>query len=241
METSTLSKIDLRKNLIINLVKQKGIENQKAQVVLVLDKSGSMRPLFNDGRVQETLERLVPLAMQFDDNGEMELYLFDHDCVKHGNPVTVNNVNGIVKRELMKYDFGSTKYANPIRMIREDYFPAAKKGFLGFGKSQGSSGPAELPVYVIFITDGANEDKSATEAILKEVSNYGAFFQFVGIGDAKLEFLEKLDNLDGRLVDNANFFQIKDLSKLSDQELYAKLLGEFPQYLPLAKAKNLIK
>lgn len=241
METSTLSKIDLRKQTVINLVKSKGIENQKAQVVLVLDKSGSMRPLYNNGTVQETLERLVPIAMQFDDNGEMELYLFDNGCVKHKNTVTVNNVQDIVKREILgKYEFGSTEYANPIRMIKEDYFPAAKKGLFGFGKSE-PSGPAEYPVYVIFITDGANEDRSATEAILREVSNYGAFFQFVGIGDAKLEFLEKLDNLTGRLIDNANFFSIRDLSKISDEELYAKLLNEFPQYLPLARAKNLIK
>lgn len=239
METSTQSKIDLRKNLIINLVKQKGIENQRAQVVLVLDKSGSMKPLFRNGLVQETLERLVPLAMQFDDNGEMELYLFDDGCVKHKNAVTVNNVKDIVTRELMSYDFGSTEYANPIRMIKEEYFPAAKKGFFGLGKTEAK--PAQYPVYVIFITDGANSDKSATESILREVSNYGVFFQFVGIGDAKLEFLEKLDNLSGRLIDNANFFQIKDISKVSDEKLYGDLLGEFPQYLPLAKANNLIQ
>ncbi len=233
-----LTKLDLRKKTVFDLSKQKGIENQKAQIILCMDYSGSMAHLYRSGFVQEVLERIVPVAMQFDDNQEFELYLFQNRCYKHRNNVTVKNVAGIISREIDgKYDMAGTSYAPPIKQIKEENC-AQSSGFLGMGKK---SATMDLPVYVIFITDGQNDDKTSTEAALKEASKFGIFFQFIGIGNERFSFLENLDNLPGRLIDNANFFQIQDLAKMSDQELYSKLLGEFPDWLKLAKTHNLIK
>ena len=63
-----LKKVEERKTSIINLKKDKGISNQKAQVVLCLDYSYSMNNLYNNGTVQRTLERILPLGLAFDDN-----------------------------------------------------------------------------------------------------------------------------------------------------------------------------
>jgi len=221
---------------VFNLSKAKGIENQKAQVVLCMDISGSMEDMYRSGHVQDVIERLVPVAMQFDDNGEMELYLFQTRCKKHPNNVTLKNVDGLVKREIWdKYEFGGTEYAPPINMIMNHYAP--KKGFLGMGTPK----PLEYPVYVMFITDGENSDCREAEQAITEASKQGIFFQFVGIGSASFSFLKQLDNLSGRFIDNANFFQVSNLNNTSDQELYSKLLGEFPDWLKLAKQKSLIQ
>ncbi len=237
-------KLDLRKQIVLDISKKKGIENQKAQVMVCMDISGSMEHLYNNGFVQRVLERIIPVAMQFDDNGEMELYLFENSCRKHKNSITLNNIDGIVTREIIgKYPFGGTSYAPPIQMIKEDVVGETKSStsFSFFG-SKRTIDPKKLdiPAYVIFITDGANSDHGATESILKEVSNYGLFFQFVGIGSASFPFLEKLDNLAGRLIDNANFFKVTSLDAMSDDDLYNKLLGEFPDWLKLARTNNLI-
>ncbi len=234
-----LNKINLRKEIVLNLSKQKGIENQKAQVVLCMDISGSMSSLYTSGYVQDVIERIVPVAMQFDDNQEFELYLFQNSCKKHPNNVTLKNVDGIISREIWgKYNTGGTEYAPPIKMIQNDYASGGKKGFFSSFKKNEA---LEYPVYVIFITDGENSDHSETEKALKEISNHGVFFQFVGIGSAQFSFLQKLDNLSGRLIDNANFFQVQNLQTMSDNDLYSKLLGEFPDWLKLAKNHNLIK
>lgn len=233
-----LQKLDLRKKMVFDLSKKKGIENQKAQIILCMDYSGSMGHLYRSGFVQDVLERIVPVAMQFDDNQEFELYLFENRCYKHKNNVTVENVGGIITREIDgKYNMGGTSYAPPIQQIIKEN-TACSGGFMGFSKK---SAPMDLPIYVIFITDGQNDDKSKTEEVLREASKSGVFFQFIGIGSERFTFLEGLDTLNGRLIDNANFFQIKDLARMSDAELYDKLLGEFPDWLPLAKQHNLIK
>lgn len=66
------------------------------------------------------------------------------------------------------------------------------------------------------------------------------FIQFVGIGNERFRFLEKLDDLDGRYVDNANFFSISDINKIQDHELYSLLLKEYPQWLQYPEVKDMI-
>lgn len=236
-----MSNIDLRKKIVKEISLAKNIDQVRAQVALVLDYSGSMSDLYRSGFVQRLIERLVPLALQFDDNGELELYLFHNDSFKHPNAITEKNVYDVVNREINgKYRFGGTAYAPPINDIVKDYFSTTeKKSFFSF-KSSTPAQKSSDPVYVIFITDGQNDDQYAAKNAIIEASKLGAFFQFVGIGNAKFDFLEKLDNLEGRVVDNANFFQANDLDKMTDEELYNKLLNEFPQWLQEAKAKSII-
>lgn len=237
-----MSTIDLRKQIVKEISLAKKIQDVKAQVVVVMDYSGSMDHLYNNGFVQRLIERLVPVAMQFDDNGEMELYMFHTSSMKHKNAITESNVSGIVNREITpNYRYGGTSYAPPINDIIKDYFTVTeKKSFFGLKKTTTAESTSTDPVYVIFITDGENNDKYEAERAIREASKFGAFFQFVGIGDASLSFLEKLDDLDGRVIDNANFFQANDLDKMSDKELYDKLLNEFPSWLTEAKAKGII-
>lgn len=236
-----LTKLNLRKQIVLDLTKSKGIESQKAQVMLCMDISGSMADMYRSGLVQDVIERIVPIAMQFDDNGELDLYMFESDCRKHKNNVKLDNIENFVNREIIgKYLFGGTNYGPPIKMIQDDVIGEVKSGFFGFG-SKSATKKLQYPAYVIFITDGENGDHAEAEYAITEASKHGIFFQFVGIGNASFNFLKRLDNLSGRFIDNANFFQIKDIKSTSDSDLYSKLLGEFPEWLKLAKEKNLIE
>lgn len=100
---------------------------------------------------------------------------------------------------------------------------------------------SKLPAFVIFITDGSNSDKTLTKNTLREASFYPIFWQYIGIGKEKFDFLERLDELNGRFIDNANFFKLNDLQEITDDDLYSRLLTEFPEWLKLAKEKNIIK
>lgn len=244
--------IDLSKKATISLSKV-GLGNQRARVALCLDISASMHGLYNKGVVQAVTEKLLALAMNFDDNGAADVFLFgihDHEV----GEIEQSNFFQFVDREVLKkYKLeGGTHYAGVIQRIADFYYPNAtkvvteKKGFLGFGAKKrveidASQYRNDDPVYVLFITDGDNQDKEATTEMITQVARLGIFWQFVGVGSSEFYFLEELDNLDGRYIDNANFFKVPDLNRISDAELYDRLLNEFPSWLTEAKSKHLIK
>lgn len=219
-------KIDLRKKEIAVQLEKADISQKEARVVFVLDHSRSMAALYNNGTVQDTLERIFPLALTFDDNGEMEFYLFD-TLFKELDPVNASTLDGYTPNVIMvkRGKYGATNYAPIIEEITDRY---AKRE------------PSNLPTFVVFITDGNNSDKKNAKDALSVASHYNIFWKFVGIGDEKFEFLEKLDTMSGRFIDNANFISINRLDCIDDRELYRRLLVEYGDWLALCRQNHLI-
>lgn len=243
--------IDLSKKATITLAK-KGLNGQTARVALALDISGSMTNLFSKGTVQEVCERTLGLAMNFDDNGAADVFLFGVKDYSIGE-IKQQNFYDFVNREITsKYRLeNGTNYAGVIKRIVNEYFPGAlqthkKSGLFGFGgktevKVDAAKYRNQEPVYVIFITDGNCFDHHETAEVISKVSELGVFWQFVGVGPENFTFLKQLDNLGGRFIDNANFFQVKDLNRTTDDQLYDQLLTEFPSWIQEARSKSLIK
>lgn len=221
---SSISLIKKRTETVSAIALKKGItENTKSRVAVVLDYSYSMSALYSSGFVQSLLERMMPLGIRFDDNAAIDVFLFHNDAFDLGE-VTLENFTGFIKRDITnKYSMGGTEYSPVIKMINKKY-----------SSEEGD------PAYVIFITDGDCSDKSYSEKAIKDASKNGIFWQFVGIGRANFDFLEKLDNMEGRTIDNANFFQVVDIDKETDETLYSNMMGEYPDYLKEAKTKGII-
>lgn len=219
-----IEKINLRKEKIVSLTKENNeLSNLKARVGLVLDFSGSMHSLYKNGTVQNVIERILPLAMKFDDNQEMELWIFSDGYHSLGT-INLDNFHGITKKIMSKYTMGGTEYSPVMNNVIECY----------------SDGTKNLPSYVLFITDGENADQEQAEKSIIGASKLPIFWQFVGIGNEKFRFLEKLDDIGGRYVDSTDFFSIKNIDTVSDDELYKKLLNEFPTWLKNEKVKEII-
>jgi stress response protein SCP2 len=53
-------------------------------------------------------------------------------------------------------------------------------------------------------------------------------------------FLEELDEMGGRYLDNANFFSVADPGELSDDQLYDLMMEEYPSWLKQAQANGLV-
>ena len=85
--------------VLINMSKDSKIDMSKhtARVAMVMDYSGSMSHLFRNGAVQETITRLLPIALKFDDNGELESWIFS-DGYERLKAVTLNNYEDYVKK-----------------------------------------------------------------------------------------------------------------------------------------------
>ncbi|WP_336970778.1 TerD family protein [Sphingobium aromaticiconvertens] len=76
----SLSKVDLRKQKVGISLKKLGIEHEKAEITFVIDASGSMASLYSKGVVQETVERIAPVALRLDDDGSMATWFYASRC-----------------------------------------------------------------------------------------------------------------------------------------------------------------
>lgn len=252
--------LDLSKQVVLDLTKEVGLDGQKAAIKLVLDFSLSMRGTYQKGTVQRAVERLMPVAMVFDDDQQVEVTIFHDGAYSVPVNVTLKNLEGYVNREIInsrRYNYGGTDYAPAIDLIVQQHKDdnglkggEAKKG--GFFKSlfggeekTKPSGPAKQPTYVMFITDGDTTNKRGVVKSLIEASNYGIHFCCIGLRTSSystFEFLKEVDDMSGRLIDNVSFFEFteQEITSLPDKELYSRLLKEFPQYIKDARKHNLI-
>ena len=214
------SVISLDKSLI-SLEKKSGInfDGHKAKVAVVMDYSGSMGSLYRSGAVQRLLTRLMPLALRFDDNGELDVWLF-HNSFIRTESMDLSNFESYVQENITSkgYKMGCTSYAPVLQDVLRKYFVE-------------DAATSNVPTFVVFITDGNNDDKRATNEIVKESSYKNIFIQFVGIGNERFDYLERLDDLTGRPVDNTGFIKVQDMARLSDEQLFDMLLDQYPDWL----------
>lgn len=235
-------KVNLEKHVvnlskcIVDLSKKSGVAlgSTKAKVVVVLDYSGSMSRLYSNGTVQRTLNRLVPLGLTFDDNGAIDIYLFQNDFMKLAD-LNLSNYENYVQHVIKAsgYRMGGTKYAPVLKAIIEGS-SHKKAGFLGFSRKSASTeaivddGDA---TFILFITDGENTDRDETDNIIRKSSGMNVFIQFIGIGSESFRYLRKLDDMAGRVRDNTGFTKMKDLDRADDNELYTNVLDQFAKWL----------
>lgn len=184
-----------------------------SEVELILDSSGSMSYDYLNGNVQTVINKLLPLALKFDDNGKLECTLFSN-YYKELEPCTLDNYKKYVKNAILNKTSitGGTYYAPVLKFLRTRI-------------------NSQIPKFVIFITDGNNSDGHATDDILRMMSKDNCFILFIGIGDADFNYLHKLDNLSGREVDNTGFIQFDDIKSIDGAELYTKALTEYSNWL----------
>jgi stress response protein SCP2 len=260
--------LDLTKRAAITLEKR-GLGEHTARVALCLDISGSMSGLYRSGKVQALVERVLALGLRFDDNAEVDVFLFGRDGHEAGT-VGLDSYQGWTDRMLQQWRLeGGTDYAAAMHLIRKEYF--------GSGSKRKKPHSDRQPVYVMFVTDGHTTSEQATVDHVMSSSYEPLFWQFMGIGrssksvdappaaptppplanqsrfarrfqnlgganwgDGTFRFLEALDNMPGRYLDNADFFCVQDPANLSDEQLFELMMGAYPAWLQQAHAKGLI-
>ena len=124
--------IDMSKDRKVNM------DNHIARVALAMDYSGSMSNLFSNGSVQDVVTRLLPIALKFDDNGELESWLFSNGFDRL-DAVTINNYKNYVRKEMMgsHMNMGGTNYA-PVLTDMVHYYKDVE--------------PSNIPAFISFLT-----------------------------------------------------------------------------------------
>jgi stress response protein SCP2/uncharacterized protein YegL len=241
LQKQRLVKLEKSGHPLVSLAKQARISLEKAglgdlqsvELVLILDTSGSMKRLYREGIVQLTGERTLAAAALLDDDGKVPIIGFDHDAKRITPDLDLTNFQGHIQRHVANDLGGGTNYAPAIKLVRE----------LRDGEPWVDSGPiktAKSPRVVLFVTDGNAQDQPRARQMIIEASREPLFFVFVGVGNEKFAFLQQLDELAGRYLDNASTMFITDMERLTEQELYALLTKELPGWLRLAREFGLL-
>lgn len=216
--------LELAQKATVALAKQPKLP-RGARVGLVLDASFSMNRQYAQGRIQEIINRVLPLAVHFDDDGALDVWAFsDHALALP--PATLNNY-----ADYIDTIEGGWRHWDMMSFNNE---PAVMHQVLEY--YQGTC----APVWLIFISDGGIKQSAAIKRLLREASSQPIFWQFVGISGRNYGILEKLDTLPGRMVDNCDFFALDDLSDISEQQLYDRLLQAFPIWLAEAQTLGIL-
>lgn len=222
--------VSLAKNVTVSLKKHQ-LENVQARVAFVLDASGSMTREFKKGHVQSVLDRIAVLAVQFDDDGDMDMWGFADRHKKYPD-VTLENLRGYVadiqsmskkSRWEILPGLGGSNNEPPVMNEIIDYFK-----------------DSDLPVFVVFITDGGISKTRAIKKAISRSADYPIFWKFVGLGGSNYGVLEDLDDFTDRRLDNTNFFAIDNFERFSDETLYDLLLVEFKDWYNTARTAGIM-
>lgn len=226
-------KVNLEKHVVnlsktvVNLSQKSGVDLGivSAKVVVVLDYSASMSEAYKKGVVQRTINRLVPLGLTFDDNGSIDVYLFS-DEYKKMEDLNLSNYETYVNKVILEsgFEMKGTSYA-PVLSAILNANTRENNGLFSFFRKKKS------PVFVLFITDGENFDKSDSDTVIRDSSKMDVFIQFIGIGYDEFRYLRELDNMPGRKRDNTGFSKMVLLDNVDDNELYTNVLEQFSRWI----------
>jgi hypothetical protein len=166
---------------------------------------------YENGSVREIINKTFPIAIQFSDNSKLELWYYGSSSRRMA-PVGMENYRQAVPEDwqsLMNDLGGGTSAPAVMRPIIEE-----------FSKSR-------IPVYIIFITDGAFDNSPETKDCLSRSQKGPLFWQFVGCGGSGYGILEGIE----KKSPNASFFALDDIRTVSDADLYKRLLEKFTKWL----------
>ncbi|WAL94927.1 VWA domain-containing protein [Streptomyces sp. Je 1-369] len=233
VEDSAPALVSLYKSAGVSLRKH-GLDGARAAVYLVVDYSGSMKPYYKDGSVQALADRVLGLSAHLDDDGVVPTVFFSTD-VDAVTDIALDNHRGRVDEIAAGLGhMGKTSYHLAMDAVIDHYVDSC------------ADGPT-APALVVFQTDGGPINKLAAERYLCKAARLPLFWQFIGFGDPtskQFDYLRKLDELAvpaKRPVDNAGFFHAgEDPLAVPDDELYDRLVGEFPAWLAAARAAGIV-
>ncbi|USQ89320.1 VWA domain-containing protein [Streptomyces phaeoluteigriseus] len=234
-------RLSLRKEQVAVSLRKSGASGVSARVVLVLDASGSMSFLYSGGVVADVVERMAAVAAELDDDGEMQAWTFASDPARLPDlrlgelPEWLRLHVRVGEISLFRWSKKPRKGLQPGQVdMRSVGIQNEEQKVIAQVRDYVRANPAAVPTLVLFFSDGGVYRDAAIEKELRAAAEEPIFWQFVGLGRSNYGVLERFDTLPGRRVDNVGFFAVDDIRTVPDQELYDRLLSEFPSWLMAA-------
>lgn len=202
-------------------LKKHNVAGIRAQVVLVLDHSGSMNFNYSNGKVQKLVERTLAFGLQVDVDGEIPVIPFDNRVWPTVN-VNMSNYKDIVNQSVWKpSQMGGTEYDGPLEAVRK------------------LAETTDAPIFCCFVTDGDPWDKPRSTQMVCDSARYPIFIKFMALGS--VPYLDMLDDLgdDKRLLDNVDAKNFQNLD-MSDEEFAEAMAEEWVGWIENAKSHGIL-
>jgi hypothetical protein len=210
----------------------KGHNGTRWSVIELLDESGSMYEFFNDGTVQELVERSLAWSASVDNDGMVPFGAFGDFHIWH-DEVDLSNVAGIVNRKGW-HPWGSTNLTSSLQAI------------LDMIHNMGDGWDSD-PILLVIITDGMPDDQESVKRLICELSQYPVFIKILRVGNnpGAARFTEFLDDMEShspgsRLIDNVDCPEKSVRKGMSDDDFNAMMVEETASYVVCAKALGLL-
>ncbi|MFE7764344.1 VWA domain-containing protein [Streptomyces sp. NPDC057438] len=240
-------RLSLRKEQVAVSLRKHGAEGVTARVVLVLDASGSMSFLYSKGIVADVVERMAAVAAQLDDDGQMQAWTFASHAARLPD-LRIGELPAWLQLHVRVGQMSLFRRGKkPARGLVEGQVDMRTVGIqneeqkaIAQVRTYVRGNPADAPTLVLFFSDGGVYRDALIERELRDAVEEPIFWQFVGLGRANYGVLERFDTLPGRRVDNVGFFAVDDIGTVPDQELYDRLLSEFPAWVTAAGRAGII-
>ncbi|MEU7062315.1 VWA domain-containing protein [Streptomyces sp. NPDC046161] len=246
LPTDMRERLSLRKRQVAVSLTKSGAAGVSARVILVLDASGSMSTLYSRGTVAGVVERMAAVAAQLDDDGEMQAWTFATRPARLPD-LTIPELPEWLRLHVRVGQmslFGRNKPAKGLLPGQVDMravgFQNEEQRVIAEVRAYVRDHPVSAPTLVLFFSDGGVYRNDEIERELRAAVEEPVFWQFVGLGRAGFGVLERFDTMAGRRVDNVGFFAVDDIDRLSDPELYDRLLSEFPSWIRAAREAGIL-
>ncbi|OKJ72877.1 stress response protein [Streptomyces sp. CB02460] len=240
-------RLSLRKQQVAVSLSKHGLDRLTARVILVLDASGSMSGLYTRGTVAGVTERMAAVAAQLDDDGEMQAWTFASNPARLPD-LTIGELPEWLRLHVRVGQVGLFGRKKPPKGLVPGQVDMRAVGIqneeqkvIAEVREYVRSHPVPAPTLVLFFSDGGVYRNDEIERELRAAVEEPVFWQFIGLGRAQYGVLERFDTMPGRRVDNVGFFAVDDIEQVSDQELYDRLLSEFPSWLRAARQAGILR
>lgn len=203
-------------------LERRGLGSMVADVVAVLDYSGSMHGAYGDGTVQTITERALALGLQVDPDGQVPVITFGSSAAQVAT-ATVENYRGIVERDVMRGRMGSTNLTAALDIL------------VKMGQK------ATAPIFAFIVTDGTPDDRRSAEAALAQLSRLPVFVKILATTSSAWSWLEMLDDaLPGRLIDGIDAKFIGDPSGMADLPFAEAMADEWDSWTSAALGAGIL-
>jgi stress response protein SCP2 len=239
-------RLSLRKEQVAVSLRKHGAVGATARIVLVLDASGSMTGLYGKGVVGDVVERMAAVAAQLDQDGTLQAWTFASSPAQLPD-LSLGELPEWIALHVRVGALNLFGRKKPPRGLKPGQVDMRQVGIgneeqkvIAEVRAYVRANPLPEPTFVLFFSDGGVYRNGEIERELRGAVEEPIFWQFVGMGQANYGVLELFDTMPGRRVDNVGFFAVDDIAKLSDEELYDRLLTEFPSWLKAAHAAGIL-
>ncbi len=218
MAVSLEKKIEAAK---VVLTKRQLLTPPQVDVALAIDISGSMQDEYQDGLVQEITERCLALALNFDRDRKLDVWTFNTSTQYVGD-VTEQKFEGYVNREILNSSkikkWGGTAYSPVLKSVRDKFFGGTVSSIMSMFKKKNTTSP----VFLMFITDGDNNDHDEFEKTLKQLRSDNIYIQMVCIGNDNFSYAKRVADAEP----NVGFCEIRNVKALNDEQMMEKLVSD---------------